>query len=190
MWAFTWYQCQLLTPNSLEERYIWSWKLTFVFLCSFVLHRVVPKPWICVHLPSEWVILKSGKTQKQTFNFKVTVLQDYLELDAGTGTKWKLTLSIFTLEKHFSISINLRCSNSRKTKWLWIRFRINFTFGTQLEMEMSRGPSKISPDIEFQIYNFLGSLKDTVKPELAKSETIRRHIEISGARRQFGQHRS
>ena len=41
------------------------------------------------------------KNTKSCFNFKRTVLQGYLELEAGTGTTWKLTLSTFTLKNTF-----------------------------------------------------------------------------------------
>ena len=90
----------------------------------------------CTQTQGFCTIHKIRKTQNLVFNFKRTVLQGYLELEAGTGTTWKLTLSTFTLKKHFSFSTNFRSSNLTKTKRLWIRFRINFTVWSPFEMRM------------------------------------------------------
>ena len=45
--------------------------------------------------------LKIGENQNRVFILKWTVLQRYLELGAGTGTKQKLSFSTFCLQTHF-----------------------------------------------------------------------------------------
>ena len=123
MWAFTWYQSELLTPNTLEERCFCSWKFDFVFCWSQdygIWRQLYTKSRFCV-------FHKVRKTRNQVFNFKRVVLQDYLELEARIGTTWKVTLSTFTLQTRFLISIHFRSSNLRKTNRVWIRFPINLT---------------------------------------------------------------
>ena len=122
MWAFTWYQSEPLTPNTLEERSFCSWKFDFVFCWSqdyrFWRQLYTKSMLLCVS--------QVRKTRNQVFNFKRTVLQGYLELGNGSSTTWKLTLSTFTLQTCFLISIHFRSSNLRKTNRCWIRFPINF----------------------------------------------------------------
>ena len=115
------YSYLLLTPNSLEERSFWSWKLVFVFV-------KYTKPLIWCTIAFRYHNPEISKKQNQTFNYKNIVLQGYLELEARTGTTWKLTLSTFTLQTRFLISIHFRSSNLSKTIWVWIKFPINLTF--------------------------------------------------------------
>ena len=51
-------------------------------------------------------ISKGGKNANRVFNFNLTVLQVYWELGARTGTKIQLTVSTFTLWKHFFFQHN------------------------------------------------------------------------------------
>ena len=125
---------------------------------------------------------KTSQIANRVYNFKMTVLQRYSELGVGTGTKQKLSLSTFRLQKQFCFSQSFRSSNLRKTIRLWIGFWINFTVWDVINCECWCGPSTISRIIENWEYTFLRSLKNLVKQALTKSGEIWSNSEISGAR--------
>ena len=124
-----WYRLQVLTPNSLRERWDWRWK--FVVVCG---QRVIR-----THFPyipfTSLVVLK----QQQTPIFNPIVLEGYWELEPRTGTKmtartctfcsfvvfwhWKTNFS-HTLEKLGHFASDFR-SKSVEKKWVWTEIAEN-----------------------------------------------------------------